>query len=103
MAKKRVTKTVDPDVAEGNRLRKLIHDIANDYEEEYLLADGFDAAIIGYTSMVNGCDSKVVYDHDKCIDILRKDMSEEEAIEYMSYNVTGAYVGEHTPLFIRML
>jgi hypothetical protein len=103
MAKKRVTKKVDPDIAEGKRLRQLMCDIADDYDNEFILADSFDAAIVGYATMCTGSATKVVYDHDKCIDILRKDMSEEEAIEYMSYNVTGAYIGENTPLFIRML
>jgi len=30
----------------------------------------------------------------------RDGMSYEEAIEYFDFNVTGAYVGEHTPMFI---
>jgi len=28
-------------------------------------------------------------------------MSEEEAIEYMDFNVVGAYMGKKTPLFMR--
>jgi hypothetical protein len=27
-------------------------------------------------------------------------MTDEEAIEFMEYNVIGAYVGEYTPAFI---
>jgi hypothetical protein len=30
-------------------------------------------------------------------------MTEEDAIEHMSFNVTGAYVGPRTPLFIRFI
>jgi hypothetical protein len=30
----------------------------------------------------------------------RDGMTADEAIEYMDFNVTGAYVGEHTPEFI---
>jgi hypothetical protein len=28
-----------------------------------------------------------------------EDMSEEEAFEYFYYNVSGAYMGEKTPIF----
>lgn len=65
-------------------------------DEKILTADGFDDAIIGR------CESsgKVIYSISKCIDILIKDgMSEEDAIEYFYYNVSGAYVGELTPIW----
>lgn len=70
-------------------------------DEEMLVADGFDEAIIGITFGYG--DQVVVYDWDKCIEILRKDMSHEDALEHMSYNVTGAYVGERTPQFVRFM
>ena len=43
-----------------------------------------------------------VYDRQKCIEILmeRDGMSDEEAVEYFEYNVTGAWVGEYTPIFL---
>ena len=64
-------------------------------------ADGFDEAIIGYTRIA-GRKDVLAYDYWKCIDILkeRDGMSAEEAIEYMEFNVIGAYVGELTPAFI---
>ena len=70
-------------------------------DEEMLVADDFDEAIIGITFGYG--DQVVVYDWDKCIEILRKDMSHEDALEHMSYNVTGAYVGERTPQFVRFM
>lgn len=30
-------------------------------------------------------------------------MTEEEAVEYYYYNIVGSYVGEKTPIFIRLL
>ena len=63
-----------------------------------LFADGFDEAVIGVAQTFNSL--SIAYDKNKCIEILKKDMSEEEAIEYFNYNVVGAYVGEHTPTFI---
>jgi hypothetical protein len=99
MAKKK-TKPVDPDVAHGELMRKLVDEHADNQGEELLVADGFDAAILGITE---SGELVVVYDWDKCVELLRKDMSEEDALEHMSFNVTGAYVGSKTPIFIRFL
>jgi hypothetical protein len=35
---------------------------------------------------------------------MRRDkMTEEEAIEYMDFNVVGSYVGDATPLFVKRM
>jgi len=67
-------------------------------EHPTLLADGFSGAFIGYGYQFNN--RVAVYDYDECIKILMRDMSYEEAIEYMDFNVTGAYVGPTTPVFL---
>lgn len=69
--------------------------------EQTVLADGFDAALIGFGRQFNKVIA--VYSYSKCIDILVRNsgMSDEEAEEYMEYNVVGAYVGSHTPIFVR--
>ena len=65
-----------------------------------LYADGFEDALIGlgwqHTKLI------AIYDYDKCVEILilREDMTIEEAIEWMEYNVVGSYVGEYTPIFM---
>jgi hypothetical protein len=43
----------------------------------------------------------VVYDPEKMIDIMvkRDGMTEEEASEFFDFNILGAWVGPHTPLF----
>jgi len=43
-----------------------------------------------------------VYDFDKCVDILEEehDMTFEQAIEWMEFNVVNAYMGDDTPIFI---
>ncbi len=64
-------------------------------EEELLIADGFNDAIIG----IDENSLRIIYSVTKCIEILMKDMSEEDALEYFSYNVSGAYVGEKTPIW----
>ena len=67
-----------------------------------LKADGFDDAILGISTRI-GDESLLAYDYDKCIKILQKDMSYEEAVEFMEFNVVGSYVGEGTPIFIKKL
>jgi len=67
-------------------------------DENILLADGYEEAFVGIARQFN--QAFAVYDRAKCIDILAKDMSYDEAEEYFSFNVEGAYVGENTPAFI---
>jgi hypothetical protein len=43
---------------------------------------------------------KLIYSVRKCLDIfVSKGMTEEDAIEYFDYNVSGAYMGEQTPIW----
>jgi len=72
-----------------------------EYSEDMLSADGFDAAVIG---VAYRCASQPIlaYDYDKCVEVLMGDgMSRIDAIEYMDFNVVDAYVGNGTPCFIR--
>jgi hypothetical protein len=66
-------------------------------EDEFLIADGFDDAVIG----VDSASSRLIYSCKKCLEILIEveEMDPEDAIEHFSYNVTGAYVGEKTPIW----
>jgi hypothetical protein len=65
---------------------------------EPLKADGFDKAIIGQCCV----SLRLIYDINKMANILilRDNMTLEEAMEYISYNCIGAYVGEMTPIFL---
>lgn len=74
------------------------------HDEEFLFADGFDNAVMGIASRA-GQPDVVAYDYKRCVQILmeRDDMTEEEAFEYMEFNVVGAFVGEKTPVFITFL
>jgi hypothetical protein len=74
----------------------MIDNILENYpEEEFLKADGFDEAILG----VDDTSMRLIYSVSKCIEILMKDMSDEDAFEYFYFNVSGAYVGEKTPIW----
>jgi len=67
---------------------------------ETLFADGFDEALVGVGIQFSR--EVAVYDYVKCIDVLMKrhDMEATDAIEYMEYNVVGAYMGRGTPVFL---
>ena len=71
------------------------------YNEEALLADGFEEAVIGVAERCSQ-PTLVVYDIDRCLKILmeRDKMTYDEAVEYLSFNTLGAWIGEHTPLFL---
>jgi len=65
-------------------------------DEDILKADGFDDAIIGIEPKT----MRLVYSIPKCIKILmNQNMDEMDAIEYFEFNVSGAYVGEQTPIW----
>ena len=68
--------------------------------EGALLADGFEDALVGFGYQFNY--PVAVYNKDKCIEILmdRDGMDVMEAIEFFDFNVSGAWVGESTPIFL---
>lgn len=67
--------------------------------EEILYANGFEKAFLGIGVQFNK--RFAIYDYEKCLEILMEDgMTDEEAIEWMEFNVMGAYVGESTPAFL---
>jgi hypothetical protein len=75
----------------------MLNRILKHYQEDipFLKANGFDDAIIG----VDEKSFKLIYSVSKCLEILKNNMSEEEAIEYFDFNVAGAYMGEKTPIW----
>jgi len=77
----------------------MLEEIRNlHHEEEFLSADGFDDAVIGYDEI----GQRLIYSVNKCIEIIiAQGMSHEDAIEHFNYNVSGAYMGEQTPIWCR--
>lgn len=64
-----------------------------------LKADGFDDAILGIH--LEHTPPRIVYDKQKMIAILQQDdMTYEEAVEFLEFNVWSAYVGAGTPIYI---
>jgi hypothetical protein len=66
-------------------------------DDTFLIADGFDDAVIG----VDYGSTRLIYSCSKCIEILieQENMTAEDAIEHFQYNVAGAWVGEKTPIW----
>ena len=82
-------------------VEKITIDEIIDINPEAMLADGFDDAILGMCVQF-GSEPVVAYDFNKCVEIImeRDGMEREEAIDFINFNVVGAYVGLSTPVFI---
>jgi len=77
----------------------MLEQILENYEdEEILIADGFDKAVIGIAT--DFTDPRLIYSVSKCLDILmeRDEMDYEQAYEYFTYNVSGGYI-ENGPIW----
>ena len=76
----------------------------SEFNEEAVLADGFDEAFLGMVERYGISAPVALYDKDKCFQILvdRDGMTYEEAVEYFDFNVIGAWVGEYTPMFLNV-
>lgn len=83
-------------------LQQFLEDHA-DPDEELLTLDGFDHCIVGLVSGFNAT-PVVAYDEQAVLDTLiqRDDMTPEDAYEFYSFNIAGAYVGGGTPVFIKL-
>lgn len=84
--------------------REEIHEALMEMDESALLMDGFDEAFIGFSRRINE-PILAVYSWEKMVDLLiqRDEMEYEEAVEYIDYNVIGAWVGEQTPIVVMPL
>ena len=72
-----------------------------DINPNLILMNGFDDCIMGVGARL-GSEPFVIYDYDRVIATLQSQgMTYDEAVEYHEFNQLGAYVGEHTPGFIR--
>jgi hypothetical protein len=65
-------------------------------DESFMIADGFDDAIIGICEVTN----RVIYSKQRIIEILIEEgMEHEDALDHFGFNISGSYVGEMTPIF----
>ena len=77
---------------------RLLEGIIEYYEEEeILMANGFDEAVIG----IDDKTMRLIYSVTKCIEILmvEMEMDIEEAVEFFEFNVKGSELGDKTPIW----
>jgi hypothetical protein len=76
----------------------MIEQIKDNFpDEQFVIADGFNNAIIG----LDVIERRIIYSVTKVLDILIKEhnLSSEDAYEYFEYNIFNAYFGERTPIW----
>ncbi len=81
--------------------RQAILDMLGDDEVTFFEPPGMDAAIIGLSEYAPGRPRCVVYAYHKLIKYFTAGgMNYDEAVEWMAFNVTGAWVGPTTPIVV---
>lgn len=71
----------------------------DDLPEGALLFTDYDDAIIGVSH-----DDRIIYDYDKIVTLLiKKGCSEDEAIEWIDYNMIGSIQNDNYPIIMYSL
>ena len=80
----------------SNMLKEILESY---YDENILVADGFDKAVIGVATDFTE-QPRLIYSVEKCIEILMEndEMDYTDAMEYFTFNVSGAYF-ENGPIW----
>ena len=88
---------------------KEINEYAEEVEEDIILYDRYEDAIIGIAHRF-GSDMIVAYDYDKVLESLAEILKQEgsndpyiDALEFFNHNIIGSWVGDKTPIFIQTL
>jgi len=77
-----------------------MRDFINEHAEGAILFDGCDSALIGYGSRIN-LEPVAIYSYRLLIQaIMDEGTSEEEAAEYVDYNIVNLWAGERTPIIM---
>ena len=81
--------------------REQITKAATQGEFTVAFMDGFDDAIVGLVTRFGMETPVVLYDRKKMVEILvAQGSSEDDADEYISFNIESAWVGEQTPALL---
>jgi len=82
--------------ADEEELEEIYH------EEEIVVLDGFDEALLGFAERYNFTSPIAVYDKDVCLSVLKKNrnLSDAEARDFFEANLLGSWFGSSTPLFV---
>lgn len=65
--------------------------------EDIVFITGYDAALIGISEK-----GQAVYSHDLLIEevMSKNSIDRMDAIDYIDFNISSAYVGEYTPIIV---
>ena len=77
---------------------KDILDELDEINPDAILYPDYEDALIGIISTTHNYTA--LYSTEQCIEILKKDMPEDEAWEHFDYNTRGTHLGENTPSFL---
>ena len=86
--------------ADVEEMRELVR--SHNAEAVVLEPEAYDAALVGVGHRC-GSEAVAIYDYGKLVEVtmsLSDGGSEEEAAEYVEFNILGAYVGESTPMVL---
>lgn len=82
-----------------DNIREHIDALADSIEEEIILIDGFDEAIIGLSH-----DCRLIYSYDLMVEQFARDngCSDLDAIEWIEYNTIPSlpYIGQRAPIIL---
>lgn len=93
-----VLKELDTNIIQNREYDNSLFEriLENFPDEQFLKVDGFDEAILG----VDLATMRLIYSIPRCLNILIKSMSHEEALDYFYFNMEGSYMGENTPIWL---
>jgi hypothetical protein len=63
-----------------------------------VILTGLDSCIVGICNTFEG--SCFLYSEDKIVQLLMKEMTEEEAIKYYEFDILNVNYGEYSPVFL---
>lgn len=78
--------------------RNEIHDMLEAMDENVLLIEGHDDALVGFARR---CGEPMVAVYDRVLiieELMRQGASFEDADEYVAFNIEGAWLGPGTPV-----
>jgi hypothetical protein len=77
-----------------------MRDFINEHAEGAILFDGCDSALIGYGSRID-MEPVAIYSYRLLVQsFIEQGMDEDDASEYVEYNIVGLWAGERTPIIV---
>lgn len=77
-----------------------MRDLVGENAEGAVLFDGCDDALLGYGSRID-MEPVAIYSYRLLVDCFaNQGMDEDEAIEYVEYNIVALWAGDRTPIIV---